>query len=162
MELKFRLLAPAMVLSLIVGCAGEEGAAPEPAASVNAPALPNTDPAKDETPAPPPIGDAAKDAAATPVEESKKVDAEPSLEGPKASADKLSDEEVAAIKELPAEDHEAALAQVVCPVSDHHLGSMDVPIKVSVENRTFYICCKGCEKDVNDDPKAVIAKLDKK
>jgi Archaeal TRASH domain len=38
---------------------------------------------------------------------------------------------------------------------------MDTPIKVSAEGRTFYICCAGCEGDIKDDAKSVIAKLDK-
>jgi hypothetical protein len=47
-------------------------------------------------------------------------------------------------------------------VSGEHLGSMGTPVKVSAENRTFYLCCKSCQDDVKADPKGVIAKLDKK
>jgi YHS domain-containing protein len=54
-----------------------------------------------------------------------------------------------------------ALKQLVCPVSDEHLGSMGTPLKVTAEGQTFYICCKGCNKDVKDDPAAVVAKLKK-
>ena len=75
---------------------------------------------------------------------------------------KLDDAEVAEIKKLPAAEQAAALAQAVCPVSDEHLGSMGPPYKVTVEGRTFYLCCSNCEKKVKADPKAVIAKLDKK
>ncbi len=56
----------------------------------------------------------------------------------------------------------AALAQAVCPVSGHHLGSMEKPIKVTAEGRTFYLCCDSCEDKVKANPKSVIAKLDKK
>ena len=46
-------------------------------------------------------------------------------------------------------------------MSDEHLGSMDVPVKVSAEGKTLYLCCKGCKKDFDADPKAVLAKLAK-
>ncbi len=36
---------------------------------------------------------------------------------------------------------------------------MGTPIKVTAEGKTFYLCCKGCKKDVDADPKAVVAKL---
>jgi hypothetical protein len=42
-----------------------------------------------------------------------------------------------------------------------NLGSMGVPIKVSAEGKTAYLCCKGCNKDFDKDPKAVFAKLGK-
>lgn len=114
---------------------------------------------KDEAPLTPPQADEPKD---EPKKDEAKKDeaAAPSLEGPDAASVALSDEEIAEIKKLPAEDHEAALAQAVCPVSDENLGSMDTPLKVSAEGRDFFICCKGCEKKVKSDPKGVLAKLD--
>jgi hypothetical protein len=33
---------------------------------------------------------------------------------------------------------------------------------VTYEGRSFYLCCKSCEPKVKADPKAIIAKLDKK
>ena len=72
---------------------------------------------------------------------------------------KLTDDEVAAIKTLPADEQAAALKQVLCPVSGEHLGSMDAPIKVSAEGKTFYLCCKSCKKEVDKNPKDVVAKL---
>jgi YHS domain-containing protein len=93
----------------------------------------------------------------------------PRLEGPKtdatkpaAAAVKLSDDELKGIKELPADEQAAAIAQAECPVSSEHLGAMGKPLKVAAEGRTFYLCCKSCEKEVKADPKAVFAKLDKK
>ena len=51
------------------------------------------------------------------------------------------------------------MKQVLCPVSGEHLGSMDAPIKVSAEGKTFYLCCKSCKKEVEKNPKEVVAKL---
>ena len=93
-----------------------------------------------------------------------KIDA-PKIDAPKAEPDKksdttkLSDEELAEIKKLPASEQPLALKQAVCPVSGEHLGSMDVPVKVNADGKTFFICCKGCKKEVDADPKAVVAKL---
>ena len=57
---------------------------------------------------------------------------------------------------------DAALKQAVCPVSGEHLGSMGTPFKITAEGRTFYLCCDGCVDKVKEDPKGVLAKLDKK
>jgi hypothetical protein len=74
----------------------------------------------------------------------------------------LTDAQIAKIRTLPAAEQDPALAQAVCPVSGEHLGSMGTPYKITVENRTFYLCCGGCADEVKADPKGVIAKLDKK
>jgi len=78
-----------------------------------------------------------------------------------AAAVTLSGEEVAEIKKLPAGEAESALKQLVCPVSGENLGAMGMPVKVTAAGQTFYLCCKGCSKDVADDPAAVVAKLRK-
>ena len=101
-------------------------------------------------------------------DESKKEEL-PKVEGPKtegpqsgAAAVKLTTDELAAIKELPAAEQDQAIKQAVCPVSGEHLGEMGKPVKVQAEGRTFFLCCDNCEEKVKKDPKAVIAKLDKK
>jgi hypothetical protein len=100
--------------------------------------------------------------------DAKKGEDSPKVEGPKgepgktSSTDaKLTSDEIAAIQKLPAAEQTVAQTQLVCPVSEHHLGSMGKPLKTSAEGRTFYLCCKGCEDDLKADPKAVLAKLDK-
>ncbi|WP_165244987.1 hypothetical protein [Paludisphaera soli] len=168
MDRILRLGAPALALALLVGCGTSEDAMPVDS-SKEAPGMPPVAaPAKDDAPAPAPSRaepvapiPSATEAAPDPVAEPKK-DGEPGLEGPSASEVKLSDEEIAAIKKLPADEQDAALKQAICPVSDEHLGAMDVPLKVTAEGRTFYLCCEGCKKAVEEDPKAVLAKLDKK
>jgi YHS domain-containing protein len=80
-------------------------------------------------------------------------------EGPKV---KFSDKQLASIRQLPESEQAAAIRQAVCPVSGEKMGSMGKPYKVSAEGRTFYLCCDGCEDKVKADPKAVVAKLDKK
>jgi len=116
----------------------------EPAKDAPAAELPKVDGPTIEAPTPTP---APKDEAKTP--------------GAAAAAVSLSGEEVAEIKKLSGGEAERALKQLVCPVSGENLGSMGVPIKVAAAGQEFFICCKGCNNDVKDDPAAVVAKLKK-
>jgi YHS domain-containing protein len=169
------------LLALAVGCSSEEAAPAgggDSPAPVAGPAPNNPPPATKEMPPPeaPKTAPEKKDDAA-PKTDAPKADAPPKVEAPKveapkadapkgdapkAAAVKLEDDEIAEIKKLPAAEQILALKQVVCPVSDEHLGSMGMPLKVTAEGKTFYLCCKGCKKDVDADPKAVIAKLGNK
>jgi hypothetical protein len=156
-------------LGLLAGCTGEEsnpGPPVQPIPSSRAVTKPTESAAPTAKPAT--SGTADTKAPASSPSEGKDSSA-PSLEGPKTDAGsgdskavKLTDAQMANIKELPADEQAAALKQAVCPVSGEHLGSMGTPVKVSAENRTFYLCCKSCQDDVKADPKGVIAKLDKK
>ncbi|MGP0069605.1 MAG: hypothetical protein ACLQGP_39145 [Isosphaeraceae bacterium] len=159
----------AVMLGAVIGCAGEEEGGAKPSTPTTPPgekpiskpesksAPAKATPSKEMTPPP-----------ATKPEEPKKVGDLPTLEGPKqtsnaqASPVTLKAEELAAIKALPAAEQDLAIKQAVCPVSSHHLGSMEKPVKVTAEGRTFYLCCEGCEEELKADPKAIIAKLDKK
>jgi hypothetical protein len=83
---------------------------------------------------------------------------EPKAEG-EAAAVTLSAEEIAEIKNLPEADQAAALKQKVCPISSEHLGSMGTPIKVTVGDKSAFLCCEGCKEDFDKDPQAALAKL---
>jgi YHS domain-containing protein len=65
------------------------------------------------------------------------------------------------LAELSESDRAAALAQRVCPVSGEVLGSMGKPFKVTVKGQTFFLCCDGCQEDLNKDPDKYLAKLKK-
>jgi YHS domain-containing protein len=96
--------------------------------------------------------------------EAKNADAPP-LEPPKTGAAKgvaLTEAQIAKIKTLPAAEQDAALKQAVCPISGDHLGTMGTPFKIALEGRTVYLCCDGCEDKAKQDPKAVLATLDKR
>ena len=169
MEKSRRLWVLALALG-IGGCAGEESGPPAAGTAGNggpAKVVNKVDTSSDHAAA----GSAAATGTGAPApskDDSKQADA-PSLEGPKTDAShvngvpvKLTDAEIAKIKSLPAAEQELALKQAVCPVSGDHLGNMGAPVKIVAEGRTFYLCCKSCEDDVKANPKAVIAKLDKK
>lgn len=61
-----------------------------------------------------------------------------------ATSDETS-EVSAAIDELPEDERALAIAQKVCPVSGEPLGSMGKPIKVTVDGKSLFICCEGCQ-----------------
>ncbi|MBX9584206.1 MAG: efflux RND transporter periplasmic adaptor subunit [Gemmataceae bacterium] len=51
-----------------------------------------------------------------------------------------------------AEDARLAARQKVCPVTKEPLDSMGGPVKLVVDGRVVFICCKGCEKAVRAKP----------
>jgi Cu(I)/Ag(I) efflux system membrane fusion protein len=65
----------------------------------------------------------------------------------------------AAFASLSDADRTAALAQKICPVSDHELGGMGTPVKVSVAGRDVFICCESCRESLLADPDKHLAKL---
>lgn len=60
-----------------------------------------------------------------------------------------------------AERREVAEQEYCVTLDDSKLGSMGVPLRLVIEGRVVYICCKGCSKEALADPKATLAKLDK-
>jgi hypothetical protein len=142
----------ALTLLALVGC--DAGTTSTP----NAPPMPSIPPTvspeapKDKT-----------EVKSLPVEPGKAAEPAKTEEPKGAAAGKLSDEEIAEIKKLAPEDQAIALAQVTCPVSGDNLGEggMGVPVKEVIDGKTFFLCCKGCEKDLKADPAKYLAKLKK-
>lgn len=65
----------------------------------------------------------------------------------------------AALAQLSPEDRSLAEKQAICPVSDEPLGSMGQPIKVDLNGKALFICCKGCEETVREEPERYLAKI---
>lgn len=87
--------------------------------------------------------------------------AAPAPEATKPLARKLpAAEDLTEIAKLPEADRKAALAQGTCPITDEPLGSMGVPLKVTLNGKAVYLCCKGCEKDAENEAKEVLQKLE--
>jgi Cu(I)/Ag(I) efflux system membrane fusion protein len=57
------------------------------------------------------------------------------------------------------EDEKLIARQKLCPVTDEPLGSMGAPVKLIVDGRAVFICCKGCERAVRSEPKKYLAKI---
>lgn len=113
-------------------------------------------PAPNPAPAP---GPAPKPAETRP-ETNKAADAKPAE--PKKldiAGAKLGDKEIAAINKLDEADRKIAMEQKLCPNSGAKLGSMDKPVKVSLNGQTVFLCCESCEEDAKAKPDAMLAKL---
>jgi hypothetical protein len=66
-----------------------------------------------------------------------------------------------ALGRLAPADRALAERQKVCPVTGERLGSMGVPHAVTVEGRTVFLCCKGCEAEMRKDARKYLAKLER-
>jgi hypothetical protein len=158
----------ALVLAAFAGCAKEEPAPATPPAAEAKPEATDATPAPGAEPTtsgemkgPAPAGTLPAIEAPQPTPAPKEEAPAPKGEGTAAAVKALSADELAEVKKLPASDADQAVKQMLCPVSGENLGSMGVPLKVTAAGQTFFLCCKGCNKDVQDDPAAVVAKLKK-
>jgi membrane fusion protein, copper/silver efflux system len=64
-------------------------------------------------------------------------------------------------KQPPVSDDEAIALQEKCPVTDEPLGSMGPPVRVSIDGRVVFLCCRGCESTLRKEPGKYLAKLKK-
>ena len=67
-----------------------------------------------------------------------------------------------AISQLSAEDQKLATAQRFCPIMTYdRLGAMGTPLKVMIEGKPVFLCCKECTKDAMSDGAATVKMADK-
>jgi Cu(I)/Ag(I) efflux system membrane fusion protein len=59
------------------------------------------------------------------------------------------------------EDRLLAEKQKLCPVTGEPLDSMGGPVKVVVDGRTVFVCCKSCEKPLRAKAAQYLSKLPK-
>ncbi|MBX9583608.1 MAG: efflux RND transporter periplasmic adaptor subunit [Gemmataceae bacterium] len=65
------------------------------------------------------------------------------------------------LSKLPPEDRVLAEAQKECPVlPGSALGSMGKPVKVTVNGKTVFLCCPGCNESATAEPEKVLAKAE--
>jgi hypothetical protein len=86
---------------------------------------------------------------------------EPSASVEPAAADESQSEIEDALSQLLEEDRKLTEAQRICPASGEPLGSMGPPIKLTVGDRSLFICCDGCETDAREKFDEHYAKLQK-
>lgn len=68
----------------------------------------------------------------------------------------------AALAKLPEADRRLVQAQRFCPViAGSRLGSMGPPIKIVIDGRPVFLCCKGCEKAALAKPQDTLAEVEK-
>jgi YHS domain-containing protein len=80
---------------------------------------------------------------------------------PEAATEAATAEAPEGLKELSDEDRAAAEKQRTCPVSGELLGGMGKPYKITVEGRTVFLCCPGCEEQFRKDAEKYFAKMKK-
>ncbi|MBX9622638.1 MAG: efflux RND transporter periplasmic adaptor subunit [Gemmataceae bacterium] len=65
----------------------------------------------------------------------------------------------AELAKLSGPDRKLAEKQRLCPVSGERLGSMGVPVKLTVGGKEAFVCCKGCTKSVEAKPQEMLGKV---
>ncbi|MBL4884564.1 MAG: hypothetical protein JKY95_08535 [Planctomycetaceae bacterium] len=65
------------------------------------------------------------------------------------------------LAKLSPEDAASAEKQHICPVTGEMLGTMGLPIKVTVKDQDVWVCCDHCVDKLKTDPEKYIAKLKK-
>lgn len=66
----------------------------------------------------------------------------------------------ASLAALSPDDQKLAESQRDCPILDgSRLGSMGVPIKVILDGKPVFVCCKSCVKQAQADPKKTLTKV---
>lgn len=87
-------------------------------------------------------------------------------EAVKAGKDTLSKAEKltkasAVLAKLSPEDRAAAEAQKYCAIQTKGLlGSMGAPVKLELDGKPVFLCCKGCAGKAQANPKATLAKVE--
>jgi Cu(I)/Ag(I) efflux system membrane fusion protein len=65
-----------------------------------------------------------------------------------------------ALGKLNPEDRSIAEAQRFCAVlTESRLGSMGVPVKLTIEGEPVFLCCSGCKNKALNDPKGTLARV---
>src|SRR5262249_30727121 len=63
----------------------------------------------------------------------------------------------ASLAKLSTADRLLAEGQKLCPVRKTRLGAMGPPVKVILNERPVFLCCKGCVEDARADPDRTLA-----
>jgi Cu(I)/Ag(I) efflux system membrane fusion protein len=78
---------------------------------------------------------------------------------PKVTVAAPTADDLANIEQLPEADRQPARAQGVCPVTGAALGSMGVPVKITLRGQSVFLCCKGCVSKAKRNPDEILKKL---
>jgi len=71
---------------------------------------------------------------------------------PQTSAEEIPENVKENLAELSPEDRQLAAQQRFCPITKALLGSMGVPIKITLKGQPVFLCCPGCEDEAKKDP----------
>ncbi len=73
--------------------------------------------------------------------------------------DDMSEKVAASLRKLSPEDKKLAQAQRFCPIRNDPLGSMGVPVKLTLDGKSVFICCKGCVAEAQKNPVETLNKV---
>jgi Cu(I)/Ag(I) efflux system membrane fusion protein len=76
-----------------------------------------------------------------------------------AAATGIAPEDLENINQLPKADRKLARAQRICPITGAALGSMGVPVKVTLRGRAVFLCCQGCVAKAQQTPDETLKRL---
>lgn len=76
---------------------------------------------------------------------------------------KIDEKKIAAVlSKLSVDDRTLVEKQRYCPMMDTvRLGSMGAPVKVVLEGKPIFVCCKECESEAKEDSKKALASAEK-
>jgi multidrug efflux pump subunit AcrA (membrane-fusion protein) len=78
-----------------------------------------------------------------------------------STPDDKSSKIAAALAKLSPADRALAVAQGTCPVLDEsQLGAMGVPVKLQINGRDVFVCCKSCIKEAQKEPDKTLLRVD--
>ncbi len=63
------------------------------------------------------------------------------------------------LAKLSAEDRKLAEMQNICPVTGDPLGTLGVPVKITLKDQPVLLCCKDCIERAKAEPEKTLAKL---
>jgi len=83
-----------------------------------------------------------------------------------STATKVTDPEEAEARamlaKLSPEDRRIAESQVFCPIQgENRLGSMGVPVRITLKGQPVFLCCRGCVADAQAHPDQTLAAIEK-
>ncbi|MGA2798862.1 MAG: efflux RND transporter periplasmic adaptor subunit, partial [Thermoguttaceae bacterium] len=77
----------------------------------------------------------------------------------KSGSEDISEKVKANLAELPPEDQKRAAQQKFCPITGLLLGSMGVPVKITLKDQPVFLCCPGCVDEAKKDPDKTLKKI---
>ncbi len=83
----------------------------------------------------------------------------PAKDGLETRAVEPSAEDLENVAQLPDEERQLALRQRFCPVTEKPLGSMGVPVKITLRGKPVMLCCKGCAGKAKKAPDEMLQKI---
>jgi membrane fusion protein, copper/silver efflux system len=73
-----------------------------------------------------------------------------------SGGEETSEKVKANLAKLPPEDQKLAAQQKICPITGLQLGSMGVPVKITLKEQTVFLCCPGCVEQSKKDPEKTL------